>query len=207
MISKLQWTELHVHLSILLWLIQGRYLSCLGLYLNVYTFHLLNRKKWKIVIQRKIIYTLAFILLGQSAGKDFGIKMCFEVAIPGHHPGIQLGCPAAVLVLSQVFTLSFGPSNHDTCLKTIYSLFRRHSLYWNFIHVASMVLCTSLTCEPELVLFVLHLHIKTGPVWQCVEDNQEPARLILGTCVSCRAENLQHVSRNQLLWENVGQIC
>lgn len=162
MISKLQWTELHVHLSILLWLIQGRYLSCLGLYLNVYTFHLLNRKKWKIIIQRKIIYTLAFILLGQSAGKDFGIKMCFEVAIPGHHPGIQLGCPAAVLVLSQVFTLSFGPSNHDTCLKTIYSLFRRQSLYWNFIHVASMVLCTSLTCEPELVLFVLHCTLKLG---------------------------------------------
>lgn len=206
MISKLQWTELHVHLSILLWLIQRIILS--GLVSQcIYFPSLKHRKNWKIIIQRKIIYNLAFILLGQNAGKDFVIKMCFEVAIPGHHPSVQLGCPAAVLVLSQVFALFFGPSNHDTCLKTIYTLFRRHSLYWNFIQVASMVLCTSSTCEPELVLFVLHLHIKTGPVWQCVEDNQEPARLILGTCVSCRAENLQHVSRNQLLWGKVGQIC
>lgn len=47
----------------------------------------------------------------QSAGKDFGIKTCCEVANPGPHPGIQPGCLAAVLALSGVFTFTFGLSN------------------------------------------------------------------------------------------------
>ena len=47
----------------------------------------------------------------QSAGKDFGIKMCCEVANPGPRPGIQPGSLAAMPALSGVFTFTLGLSN------------------------------------------------------------------------------------------------
>lgn len=62
--------------------------------------------------------------------------------------------------------------------------------------------CTYLTCKPEP--FVFHLLIKTGLVWKCSKEKQEPAQLILGNGFSGKAENLQHVCGNWLLWGKAG---
>lgn len=59
---------------------------------------------------------------------------------------------------------------------------------------------------PDLQTWALYvpLLIKTGLVWKCFKENQEPAQLILGNGFSGKAENPQHVCGNWLLWGKAG---